>query len=152
VLSHFCGTDFFFLQSFWASPASRDWRKILTIFVKMCGVQGALDQGACYYPNLNTCLQLKPSCVLNVGCSCVHPSLQATARSIFERAPEPREPVERAGCNSQAARISTCSFQFMCMARYLTWQNSWLHYIDIRFWSLHDHASSSASSAKERIV
>ena len=37
-------------------------------------------------------------------------------------------------------------------ARYVAWQNSWLHCVDIRFWSLLDHASSSASSADEKIV
>ena len=38
------------------------------------------------------------------------------------------------------------------MARYVAWQNSWLHCIDIRFWSLLDHASSSAMSADEICV
>ena len=154
MFSHFCGTDFFSPQSFGLirRPGIGGWFWQFLWKCVVCNrIVSELDQGACYYPNLNTCLQLKPSCVLNVGRNRVHPSLRVTARSIFERAPEPREPVERAGCNSQIARISTRSSQFMCMARYLAWQNHWLHCIDIRFWSLHDHASSSASSAKEKI-
>jgi len=37
------------------------------------------------------------------------------------------------------------------MPWYLAWQNSWLHYTDKRFWSLHDHALSSTSSVVEKI-
>ena len=40
----------------------------------------------------------------------------------------------------------------MCMTWYSAWQNSWLHYIDKLFWSLHDHALSSASLAIKKIA
>ena len=82
----------------------------------------------------------------------IHPSLQATARSILEQVPEPREPGERAGWNSWAAKILSWSFESLCIPWYLAWQNSWLHFIDKRFWSLRDHALSSDSLAMEKIA
>jgi len=81
----------------------------------------------------------------------VHLSLQKTASSFLNKCPN-REPVnfEPAELGETTESLNQDSTRLRAWSR--ARQNSWLHCIDIRFWSLLDYASSSASSADEKIV